>query len=200
MDNLTLYVVIVGGILSIIVTYIAAGEYIIRLFKIIFKKEKYCKQISTKILDWFNFIDKNLTDHGINIEEVNSLEKEVDFLFKMHNCNKVVMNFNIKFIKNYLKYCGLQSKYRTKEQFLKYAHIRHEKLDLILALSSNHHKKKFSQFNILFVDYWLIIRGNFHIYYSQYIKNYQDIPEDKQLTIADIEMPVKVIRMYFKQY
>jgi len=197
MGHFWYYILLIGGPIGVIAGYISFGEYIARFFKWIFKKKKIEEKIFVQILDWFTYIDKNLTEKGLNLEELNYIEKEIDFLFNIHKYSRLPLNFSMKFIDKYLGFCGLKKKYRTKENFIKYAHIKHENLELILGLDSYIMKSKITEFNMPFNTFWTVLRGNFYSFYGQYLNNWNGIPDEKKLFYSDIEMPIKLLRIYF---
>ncbi len=194
------YIISIGIILSIIITYVAFGEYVYKFYKWITKKSSKEKKICSKIFSWFSFIDKNLTENGINLIKLNSIEKEIDFYFNIDKNSKLKLNFSKSFINKYLKFCGLKSEFWTQENFIKFAHIRNNNLQLILELETEVQKKKISEFNIPLNVYWNIVKGNFYNFHRQYITNWKDIKKDEKLTFADIEMPIKLLKMYYKEY
>ncbi len=98
---------------------------------------------------------------------------------------------------DYLKFCGIKKEYRTKENFIKYAHIKHGNLKIILDLDSHLQKRKITELNISFNTFWNILRGNFHVFYKQYLDKWNGIPDEERLKFADIEMPIKLLRIYF---
>jgi len=200
MDNIWYYILIIGVPISVIGAYFTFGEYIVRFFKWIFRKEKYERKICVKIIEWFSFIDGNLTEKGIDLKGLDLIEKEIDFLFNMEKNSKLMLRFSNKFIDKYLRFCGLKKKCRSKEIFLKYAHIKHNNLELILGLESHIQKRKITQLKMPFNTYWGIFRGNFHIFHQQYINGWNGITEDQKVIFSDIEMPIKLLRMYFRIY
>lgn len=197
MEHFWYYILLIGGPIGIFTAYISFGEYIAKFLKWIFKKKTYDEKIFIKILDWFSYIDKNLTEKGLNQEELGYIEKEIDFLFGIHKDSVFPLNFSIKFIDKYLEFCGLKKEFRTKENFIKYAHIKHENLELILGLDSNIKKSKITEFNMPLYTFWIILRGNFYTFYGQYLDNWNETPDEKKLYYSDIEMPIKLLRIYF---
>jgi hypothetical protein len=188
------------GAITIAATFFAFSEYIFRFIRFIFKRSTQEKQICYKIYEWFYYIDKNLEKENFDLEELYIIEEQIFFLFKMKGNPKLIMNFNNRFIKKYLHFCGLQEQYYNKANFLKFSHIHHLNLELSLQLASHIHKKEFNQFYMPFSSFWGILCGNFHQFYQQYKNDYKDVMENEKLTFADIQMPVKVIKIYYNVY
>ncbi len=197
MEHIWYYILLIGGPIGIIAGYISFGEYLTKFYRLIFKKNKFEEKIFLKILDWFTYIDKNIKENGVDLRELEFIEKEIDFLFKIHNKSNYSLNFSTKFIDKYLEFCGLRKEFRTKENFIKYAHIKHANLDLILGLDSHIMKNEITEFNMPFNTFWTILRGNFYIYYGQYLKNWDGIADNEKLFYVDIETPIKLLRIYF---
>lgn len=198
MDKLWYYILIFGGPISLIVAYIGFGKDIVKFFNWIFRKEDREKKICIKILEWFAYIDKNLTDKSIELQELDHIEKEIDFQFSMKKNSKYILKFSNRFIDKYLKFIGIQKKYRSKENFIKCAPFKHENLEVILGLESHVQKTKFTHLKMPFRTYWNLIRGNFYIFHQQYINDWKGIKEEQKVTFSDVEMPIKLLRMYFK--
>lgn len=198
MDQIWYYFLLIGGLIGIIAAYIGIGEYLIRFINWVFMQNKHEDKICKKILEWFAYIDINLTEQGVNLEELSLIEKEIDFLFKVKQGSISVLKFSNKFIDRYLEFVGLAKKYRTKQMFLHYSHIKHANLDLILDLTASIKKSKVTPFQLPLETFWGILRGNFHTFHRQYICEGDNISEEQKLTFADIEMPIKLLRIYYK--
>jgi hypothetical protein len=118
----------------------------------------------------------------------------------MEKKSKSMLYFSKAFINKYLRFCGIKKEFRNKDTFIKFAHIKHINLELILGLESHIQKRKVTHFKMPFKTYWGIIRGNYHIFNKQYVTVWKDVEEHQTVIFPDIEMPIKLLRMYFKIY
>ncbi len=100
-----------------------------------------------------------------------------------------------------MKQMGLKLSYRKNiEMFLSYARLADPRVRVALALQSEADHRKYGDETVPLHFYWHLIEGNFMRFHSQYRANYQNIPMgDKKYTIADIEVPISVLRLYFKR-
>ena len=82
--------------------------------------------------------------------------------------------------------------------FKKYARLNYEYINIILALSNNIHKSKYSVSNILLSDYWNILRGNFYKFYDQYKSDWKKVKANEiKFVMTDFENPVIILKFYY---
>ena len=193
----------IGSLLALVITYLTIGRHIKQLFSNIKKrlsknlKKQIC--IVTKIIDWFNYIDINLDQESFNMAYINSLEKEIDFMFSNIKSKNYILKFNKKFRSKALKYYGLKKEYHNTESFNKYVRLNYDYVKLIIGLSNCIHKKsKLSEEKILLSDYWNIMRGNFYKFYGQYNSDWKNVKSgERQYVMTDIENPVVILKLYY---
>ncbi len=191
-----------GSFLAIIITYLSIAGHLKHSFaflkKILSKKHKEQSLIVNKIVEWFNYIDINLDNDSFNISYINSLEKDIDFRFSRIKTKKYTLKFNKKFQGRVLNYYGIKKEFHNEDMFKKFSRLNYEYIQIILALSNNIHKSKYSVSNILFVDYWNILRGNFYKFYGQYKNDWKNVKSNEiKFVMTDFENPVMILKLYY---
>lgn len=197
------YLVIINTVIAVALSYIALGEQIAKLSRWIRNKATHyydAKDIVKLILQWFDIIDNNDVElEKKQIKKLDKVENEISFLFHRDGIDKKMILKSSKFFRNkYLEYVGLKKKFRTIDQYKKYAHIKDINLGVSLALLSAAHHKRYSALYFPLSFYWMIIQGNYLQWKRQYIKNWEGINETDKVIYSDIEMPIKLLRMYYK--
>lgn len=197
------YIVIINAFIAIMLSYIALGEQAVKLLRWIRNKITHyydAIEIVKLILQWFDIIDNNEVElEKDQIKKLDKIENEITFLFNRDGIDKrMLIRSKKRFRNKYLKFVGLKKSYRTVNQYIKYAHIKNINLELSLSLLSSAHHKKYSFLKFPLSFYWMIIKGNYLQWKDQYKKNWRDIKDAEKIIYSDIEMPMKVLRMYYK--
>ena len=183
--------------LGIILVYISFFEKINNFIKNIFSKRKTSIFICNKIIDWYNFVDSNLTEDGINLNACLNIESDIDSLFNKNKYSKIKVKFNKIFINNFLQTRKLDKIDRTPENFKKYSNLKHPELDKLLELASLNTKNKYSLFYMPLKSYWGIVNGCFHIFYREYTDpNFNNA--DYTINFSSIKIPIEILKLYYK--
>lgn len=196
------YLAVINTITAIILSYIALGEHISKLFKIARNKITHyydARSIVMLIIHWFEEVDSHITTDDIIADtKIDKLEKEIAFQFKRDRFDKsILFKSSKRFRKKYLHYVGLSKSACTIENYLKYAHIKNIGFDLSLELTSSAHHRKYTKLYFPLSFYWTILHGNY-IQYLEQNKNNAIISDDSKIFYSDIEMPIRALRMYYK--
>ncbi len=183
--------------LGIILVYLSFFEKINNFIVNLFSKRKTTILICNKIIDWYNFIDSNLTENGINLNECLNKESEIDSLFNKNKYSRIKIKFKQNFINNFLKTRKLDKIDRTPENFIKYSNLKHPQLDILFELTSLNTKNKYSLFYMPLKSYWGIINGCFHIFYKEYTD--PDFNNDNYtINFSSIKIPIEILKLYYK--
>jgi len=199
------YLAIINTIIALLLSYIALGENIARFGRWIRNKITHyydAQEIVKLILKWFEIVDEHDYDSDLSSTEMSSLgkiENEIQFLFHREGIERKMILKSTKHFRNkYLKYVGLKKSARTVEEYIKYAHIKNINFQVSLDLISSSHHKKYTSLKFPLSFYWMIIKGNYYQWKEQYAKNWEGIEDSSKVIYSDIEMPMKVLRMYYK--
>jgi hypothetical protein len=114
-------------LLPTVVAIIAFLDYGNRIWKsIFFSTIKSEKRIIMKIIDWYKCIDESDLDNDNELRKLEVIENELNFIFSLKKNKKFILNFNNRFIRKFLKYCGIKKEFQNnKELFKKYARLNH---------------------------------------------------------------------------
>ena len=136
----------------------------------------------------------------MNLNKIDNIEKDIDFLFDENSKKPLLLFFNKRFRRHILYKYGIKKELRDEfSLFEKYARLDKSNVNLGLSLYSASKRRKYTLLKIPFQYYWWIIRGNFSTFYGQYRNNWKHLKENEnKYVFADIEVPVKILRMYFK--
>jgi len=168
------------------------------IIKLVSQSYRYQKKIFQNILIWYKYIDTNLDTTDFQKSYLDAIEREIDHMFSAKYKNRVILQFNRRFRRKILKMFGVKKEFQNDEYFLRYARLNYPNVELIVQLSSLVSKKKYSVFKLKFKDYWNVMRGNFYNFLGQYNTSWENVKNgDRKFTIADVEMPVKILRYYF---
>ncbi len=192
-------VLIIISIIGAIVTVITFSEKITKIKSFLvnsFSKKKNIEiKIVNKMIEYYNFFTENMDKENCELK-YSKMEDEIDFILKNIKY-KMVLKFDNKFIDKYMKYIGYKKEFRTTENFYKYSHLYFKNTDLILELSKSTYKIKIDRLNFPLKDIWGQFRANRFIFCSQYKKRWEGVPEIDKIFLQDIEMPIKLLKIYY---
>jgi hypothetical protein len=158
------------------------------------EKEKRRIRVYQLIRDWFNYIDCNLESKQINMSRVDHMEREIDDYFIFKKSKNLNLKMGRRFRRRFLKAMGIRKELIDDiDLFKKYARLDLRNTPGLMLYEKAKGKTKLESFPYEF--YWWIIKGNFLKFYSRYRSGNIDIEE---VTWADIEMPLKVLRLMFE--
>ena len=154
-----------------------------------------------RILEWYRYIDVNLDAPDYNSFEVESMEKEISHHFQTSPLRKYTLLFTDGFVSRFLETMGIKRELRVDiELFRRYARLAKPNIDVALALASKADHKEYTIRKMPFGFYWNMIWGNYLRFYGQYKNVGKNLKADKtDYTIADVEMPIKLLRLYFQK-
>jgi len=160
-------IITLTAIITPIVLFFTFFNHIINfsrnIFELISKKIKYKKIILNLILDWYNYIDKNIDNDDFNISIVNNLENEISHQFSLKSNKKLLLYFNKNFRKKIMKELFGYKKYPKSDAiYKKYFRLDDDSTSLALQLTSGANKKNYSIYKFPFEFYWNLIRGNYY--------------------------------------
>jgi len=191
------FLYIVGIIGTLIGLYFSVFKFIKHILNLAKRKKLWGKKAYYLIKAWFDYIDCNLSSPNLNFDIINHLENEISYFFSIKKNKKLTLKFNKKFRREILR--GLKKELCDNIDFFKiYARLRDEDTPG-LPLYELIIKRKVKLNKFPFEFYWWVILGNFYKFYSQYKINFENIPEDKKRTWADIEMPMKILKRIFER-
>lgn len=203
--NIEEYLAIINTLIALLLSYIALGENFVRFGRWVRNKVTHyydAKKIVKLILKWFEIVDDHNYDSELSDVELwnmQKIENEIQFLFHRENIErKMIFKSTMRFRNKYLKFIGLKKSARTVEQYIKYAHIKNINFQMSLDLLSSSHHRKYSLLQFPLSFYWMIIKGNYYQWKEQYANKWEGIEDIRKIIYTDIEMPMKVLRMYYK--
>jgi hypothetical protein len=122
-------------------------------------------------------------------------EKKIDSLFETKIHKTSLLHFDEKFISSYLAsagiVCGLSSEKGEFERITRTGLAKSRQSLKIVSLAFGH---KFTLDNYSFYNYWLILKGNNHLWRQK-----KTDPEGRTYNLNDVEEPYKVLEYYFNQ-
>ncbi|MCK4530559.1 MAG: hypothetical protein KAU44_05225 [Candidatus Marinimicrobia bacterium] len=185
--------------IGIFLLYINFFERINQFIKHIFNRNKSALLVLEKIIDWFNFIHSTMKENDFDLIKLNSIEDDIDFLFKQKKYSKIIIHFDKTFINKYLKSKGIKKSGRTENIFIKYSKIGHPQLHKILQIISNEQKNEYTPLNMPLKTFWGIIRGCFYIFYKEYgDPNFNN--GAYTVNYSSIESQIELLKLYYKLY
>lgn len=199
-NKLVQLTILISPIVTILTFLVLIRGALLKSLDFLTRRSKKKKIIFNKILEWFNYIDVNLDTETFNLSKSDNIEKDIGFLFEEFSKKPLLLFFNKRFRKHTLYKFGIKKELRNSlSQFYRFARLDKSNVDLGLSLYSASKRREFTLLKIPFQYYWWIIRGNFSTFYVQYQNNWKHLKENESKYIfADIEVPVKILRMYFR--
>jgi hypothetical protein len=129
------------------------------------------------------------------------MEKEINHHFQTSLLQKYTLLFTDGFVSRFLETMGIKRELRADiELFRRYARLAKPNIDVALALASKADHKEYTIRKMPFGFCWNMIWGNYLHFYGQYKNVGKNLKADKtDCTFADVEMPIKLLRLYFKK-
>ncbi|MCX5726965.1 MAG: hypothetical protein NT030_07340 [Candidatus Saganbacteria bacterium] len=132
-------------------------------------KSTKLKKLYSMIEAWHDEIDQNL-DRGLNLDLLANREKKIAEFIKKNGLSNHELIFSEKFRRKFLKDCGIKQELLTdKDLFAKYS--------------------RFKTDNIYIDLFWTFLIASFYKFRQKYLNG-------ENANFADVEMPLKMLRMY----
>ncbi len=155
----------------------------------------------SRIMDWQRYIDAKLDLPDYNPAELDVMEKEISFQFSSKLLKKYTLKFGNRFVAIFLASMGIKKKHQHDVSlFCKYARLDDLSFATVIELQSSADHRHYSHSRMPFGLYWNIILGNYLHFHNQYRNNWKNQNNtNRKYTMADIEIPIRLLRIYFKK-
>lgn len=165
------------------------------------RKKDAAQTIVRLILQWHHYIDTKLESSDYNPAELNAIESEIYHHFSSPEMRHFTLRFNARFIGTVLARQGLKRELQGSiPLFEKYARIDHPNIKLAVQLSSKADHRKYDLAHFPFQVYWTAILANYTAFHGQFSTGWKNLNDgDHKYTIADVEVPIRVLRLYFDE-
>ena len=195
MEEIKYLLFIIGALITLITfseKITRFKNYLVQLFS---KKKQVEMKIVNKIIEYYDFFAENIDKENLE-NKYSKIESDIDFAFSNIKY-ELILKFNNRFIDKYMKYIGYKSDFRTKDNFYKFSHLYFKNTDLILSLSNKIFKSNINRLNFPLKDMWVQFRANRFIFDVQYKKMWEGVQEEDKIILSDIEMPIRLLKIYY---